>query len=143
MNLALLRNGFTIAIIPAILRHEYILSLETAHTRPEEFTDFIADRVIATQLDLLRLLSDGDTVNDTVNDTVKAADTALSTAEHAVLKALSLHPEYSYEKLAAYCKYSRPTIARSIKALRVNGYIRRVGSDKTGRWEIVKIPHTP
>ena len=33
--------------IPAILRHEYIYSLETAHTRPEVFTDFIADRVIA------------------------------------------------------------------------------------------------
>ena len=47
MNLALLRNGYTIAIIPAILRHEYIYSLETAHTRPEVFTDFIADRVIA------------------------------------------------------------------------------------------------
>ncbi len=38
MNLALLRNGYTIAIIPAILRHEYIYSLETAHTRPEVFT---------------------------------------------------------------------------------------------------------
>ena len=35
--------------IPAILRHEYIYSLETAHTRPEVFTDFIADRVIASK----------------------------------------------------------------------------------------------
>ena len=77
MNLALLRNGFTIAIIPAVLRHEYIYSLEAAHTRPEVFVDFIADRVIATQLDLLRLMrEDDDTVNDTVNDTV--TDTLLS-----------------------------------------------------------------
>lgn len=51
MNLALLRNGYTIAIIPAILRHEYIYSLEVAYIRPKVFVDFIADRVIATQLD--------------------------------------------------------------------------------------------
>ena len=139
MNLALLRNGFTIAIIPAILRHEYIYSLETAHTRPEVFTEFIADRVIATQLDLLRLMrEEDDTVNDTVNDTVKSDNTTLSMTEQTVLKALSLHPDYSYEKLAAYSKFSRPTIARSIKTLQGCNYIRRIGSDKTGHWEIIK-----
>ena len=138
MNLALLRNGFTIAIIPAILRHEYIYSLETAHTRPEVFTDFIADRVIATQLDLLRLMRDDDTVNDTVNDTVKLDASALSKTEQAVLAAISSFPGYSYEKLAEYCHLSRPTIARTIKTLQSREYICRVGSDKTGHWEVVK-----
>ena len=140
MNLALLRNGYTIAIIPAILRHEYIYSLETAHTRPEVFTDFIADRVIATQLDLLRLMTDeSDTVNDTVNDTVKRTDTSqLSKTEQAVLDAITTHPDYSYEQLAATCGVSRPTIARTVKTLQVYNRIRRVGSDKTGHWEIVK-----
>ena len=60
MNLALLRNGFTIAIIPAILRHEYIRSLEAAHTDKSIFFDFISDRVIATQSDLIRLLKSQD-----------------------------------------------------------------------------------
>ncbi len=93
MNLALLRNDYTIAIIPAILRHEYIYSLETAHTRPEVFTDFIADRVIATQFDLLRLMRDE---NDTVNDTVKRTDTPqLSKTKQAVLDAICTHPDYS------------------------------------------------
>ena len=139
MNLALLRNGFTIAIIPAVLRHEYIYSLEAAHTRPEVFTEFIADRVIATQLDLLRLMrEEDDTVNDTVNDTVKADHSALSKTEQTVLQAISSHPDYSYEKLAAYCKLSRPTIARSIKVLQGSEYIRRIGSDKTGHWEIIR-----
>ena len=139
MNLALLRNGYTIAIIPAILRHEYIYSLETAHTRPEVFTDFIADRVIATQLDLLRLMrEEGDTVNDTVNDTVKHTDAPrLSKTEQAVLDAIRIHPDYSYEQLAAACGVSRPTIARTIKTLQGYDIIRRVGSDKTGHWEIV------
>ena len=136
MNLALLRNGFTIAIIPAILRHEYIYSLETAHTRPEVFTDFIADRVIATQFDLLRLMRDDDTVNDTVNDTVKSDVSALSKTEQTVLAAISSFPDYSYEKLAEYCHLSRPTIARTIKTLQSREYIRRIGSDKTGHWKV-------
>ena len=138
MNLALLRNGFTIAIIPAILRHEYIYSLETTHTRPEVFTDFIADRVIATQLDLLRLMRDDDTVNDTVNDTVKSDVSALSKTEQKVLAAISSFPDYSYERLAEYCHLSRPTIARTIKTLQSRGRIRRIGSDKAGHWEVIK-----
>ena len=138
MNLAFLRNSFTIAIIPAILRHEYIYSLETAHTRPEVFTDFIADRVIATQLDLLRLMRDDDTVNDTVNDTVKSDVSALSKTEQKVLAAISSFPDYSYERLAEYCHLSRPTIARTIKTLQSRGRIRRIGSDKAGHWEVIK-----
>ena len=131
MNLALLRNGYTIAIIPAILRHEYIYSLETAHTRPEVFTDFIADRVIATQLDLLRLMKDE-------NDTVKRTNTPhLSKTEQLVLEAISMHPDYSYEQLAATCGVSRPTIARTVKSLQGYNRIRRVGSDKTGHWEVI------
>ena len=139
MNLALLRNGFTIAIIPAVLRHEYIYSLEAAHTRPEVFVDFIADRVIATQLDLLRLMrEDDDTVNDTVNDTVKVGAPQLSKTEQTVLDAISLYPDFSYEKLAAQCNLSRPTIARTIKTLQSREFIRRIGSDKTGHWEVVR-----
>ncbi len=138
MNLALLRNGYSIAIIPAILRHEYIYSLETAHTRPDVFVDFIADRVITTQLDLLRLMREDDTVNDTVNDTVKTGASTLSKTEQTVLEAISSFPHYSYEKLATECGVSRPTVARTIKVLQSFGLIRRVGSDKSGHWEIVK-----
>ena len=112
--------------------------LETAHTRPEVFADFIADRLIATQLDLLRLMRDDDTVNDTVNDTVKRTNTSLlSKTEQAVLDAISTHPDYSYEQLAATCGVSRPTIARTVKSLQIHGHIRRVGSDKTGHWEVI------
>ena len=88
--------------------------------------------MIATQLDLLRLMKDDDTVNDTVNDTVKSDVSALSKTEQTVLAAISSFPDYSYEKLAEYCHLSRPTIARTIKTLQSCEYIRRIGSDKTG-----------
>ena len=90
------------------------------------------------QLDLLRLMRDDDTVNDTVNDTVKRTNTSLlSKTEQAVLDAISTHPDYSYEQLAATCGVSRPTIARTVKSLQIHGHIRRVGSDKTGHWEVI------
>ena len=124
--------------IQADENNRLLYSLETAHTRPEVFVDFIADRVIATQLDLLRLMRDDDTVNDTVNDTVKTDASALSKTEQAVLEAIGSYPNYSYEKLAAECGISRPTVARTIKVLQNLGLIRRIGSDKSGYWKIVR-----
>ena len=56
MNLCLIRKGYTIAIIPPILRGEYIALLEKAHQNERPFVEFIADRVAETQKDLLRLL---------------------------------------------------------------------------------------
>lgn len=97
-----------------------------AHTDKDVFLDFIVDRVIATQQDLLRLMRDE-------NDTVKS----FSKTEQTVLAAISLHPDFSYEKLAETCLLSRPTIARTIKTLQSREVIRRIGSDKKGHWQII------
>ena len=56
MNLCLLRHGYTLAIIPPILRGEYIALLDKAHEDDADFVQFIAERVGETQKDLLRLL---------------------------------------------------------------------------------------
>ena len=56
MNLCLLRQGYTMAIIPPVLRGDYIALLEKAHVDDAEFVHFIAERVEETQKDLLRLL---------------------------------------------------------------------------------------
>ena len=56
MNLCLLRHGYTLAIIPPVLRGEYIALLEKAHEDDTDFVNFIAERVEETQKDLLRLL---------------------------------------------------------------------------------------
>lgn len=56
MNLALLQAGYLIAIIPPIVRTEYISSLEKAHTDDAAFRRFIAERVLETQKDYIRLL---------------------------------------------------------------------------------------
>lgn len=56
-NLILLQKGYVIAIIPPILRTEYIQTLEKAHTYDKDFIEFIARSVRETQKDYLRLLS--------------------------------------------------------------------------------------
>ncbi len=56
MNLALLRAGWTPAVIPPICRHEYIATLDKAGRTPGPFVRFIRDRVCETQKELLRLM---------------------------------------------------------------------------------------
>jgi Fic family protein len=55
MNLALIQKGYEIAIIPPILQSEYIELLEKSHTIDKPFIKFIAERIIETQKDMLRL----------------------------------------------------------------------------------------
>lgn len=56
MNSALLQDGYMLAIIPPILRQEYISLLEQAHTNDQPFIDFIAERVLESEKDIMRLL---------------------------------------------------------------------------------------
>lgn len=56
MNLVLLQKNYCIAIIPPVLRREYIQSLEKAHTDDRSFIRLIAEMIKETQKDYLRLL---------------------------------------------------------------------------------------
>ncbi len=55
MNLVLLQQGYNIAIIPPVVRNEYIRLLEKAHVDDNDFIEFIARMVKETQQDYLRL----------------------------------------------------------------------------------------
>ncbi|MFQ5455016.1 MAG: Fic family protein [Nitrospirota bacterium] len=55
MNLILLQKGYCFAIIPPILRREYIQVIEKAHINDMEFMEFIARAVKKTQKDYIRL----------------------------------------------------------------------------------------
>jgi Fic family protein len=56
MNTALIQDGYLPAIIPPILRGEYISFLEKAHEDDRAFINFIVEREIESQKDFLRLL---------------------------------------------------------------------------------------
>ena len=56
MNTALIQDGYLPALIPPILRTEYISLLEKVHIDGELFIRFIAEREIESQKDFLRFL---------------------------------------------------------------------------------------
>lgn len=55
MSLILLREGYNIAIIPPVMRPQYITALEKAHEDDRDFIELICTAVKETQKDYLRL----------------------------------------------------------------------------------------
>jgi Fic family protein len=88
------------------------------------FIEFMLNEILATlkkrQGNPLKIESNG-TVNDIVNGTVK-----LIKANHRI----------TIDELALKLNKSRRTITRIIKKLQEDGALSRVGSDKTGYWQL-------
>lgn len=56
MNMTLIQDGYLLAIIPPILRNDYIALLEKAHKNDKPFIHFIAERVKESEKEIMRLL---------------------------------------------------------------------------------------
>lgn len=77
--------------------------------------------------DIMMMFKANDPINDIVNDTVKT-----------ILALIEQNPSITYEELTEKTGKSQRTISRLITELKEKNIIARVGSDKTGYWEIVK-----
>jgi ATP-dependent DNA helicase RecG len=53
-----------------------------------------------------------------------------------ILEQIRINPQYTLTELANLTGYSRSWVAETMKRLQEQGIIKRVGSDKTGYWEI-------
>lgn len=71
--------------------------------------------------------------NEPVNEPVK-----LTKSAKKVLQALKTNSESTIDEIATSISVSRETVKRSLKSLSEKGLIKRVGSDKTGYWEIIE-----
>ena len=87
--------------------------------------------------DITRASNGDDTVNGTVNKIVKL-NTAASVLAAKIIEAMTVNSRITYDGLSTAIGMSRRTISREVKALLHQGIICRVGSDKTGHWEVVK-----
>ncbi len=65
-------------------------------------------------------------------------DKKVTEKENEVLLLLNENPSYTMIKLAEKLNISRKTVAVRLKKLREKGVIERVGSDRTGYWNIIK-----
>ncbi len=134
MNLALLRNEYSIALIPSLLRHEYIASQEKAHDDDSVFIKFIADRVIATQMDLLRLLQSGgvNSNNGGVNSYYENESGGVNSLGNSIIQTLESMPGLNAPALATTLKKSLRTTQRYLKLLVDKGIIEFRGAAKNG-----------
>jgi len=135
MNLSLLRNEYSIAIIPAVLRNDYIASLESAHQDDKRFKEFIADRIIATQMDLLRLLKNSGgvkTPHGGVNNTPDMPGGGVNSIESEIIELLRVTPGLNAPAIASDMGKGLRTIQRYIKRLSDIEKIRFNGAPKTG-----------
>jgi len=58
MNTALIQDGYMLAVVPPILRHEYLSAIREYQLKGsgDQFCGFIAERVLETEKDMMRLL---------------------------------------------------------------------------------------
>ena len=62
----------------------------------------------------------------------------LSKATKEVLDCLQKNPNMTIQTLVAETGVARETVKRALKTLPEKGFIRRIGSDKTGYYEIIQ-----
>jgi len=160
MNLTLIRSNYSIAIIPPLLRGEYISALEHAHEDVTEFCEFIAHCVLETQKDLLRLLetsvcetaifepanakerktektnednntNDNDRIN--VNDRISdRINDRINNGADEIYHLILSNPGINANGLSQLSGKSIPTVNRKIAVLKKEGKIEFRGAKKTG-----------
>ncbi len=139
MNLALLRAGYTIAIIPPVLRGDYIAALEKAHADTLPFIDFIKDRVIETQNDILRMFglsggvnASGGGVNGGVNESGGGANGGLD----RVLAFVRQSPGLNAKQISRQLEIPKRTLERYMQRLVFDKRIEFRGAAKNGGYFI-------
>ena len=84
--------------------------------------------------------------NTTQETTPKAAATTQETARNStrrrILSLLSDEPRITQVEIAERLGITRDGVAYHFRKLRADGIIRRVGSRKSGHWEVLDAPHT-
>ncbi len=82
-------------------------------------------------------------VNDTIlhaklqNVGIKEENLHVKSLSQIILNIIKKNPETTYQTLIQELNVSRETIRKTIKELKNNGVIKRIGSDKNGHWEII------
>jgi Fic family protein len=113
-------------------RQEYYDAIEVAREENDsaKFIEYTLSALYASVQDQINL-QENTTSSEAVND-------ALNKTEVVVLELLRKNPSITAEKLAELILKTEKTAKRNLASLKTKGYIEREGSDKTGRWKIIK-----
>ena len=77
-------------------------------------------------------------INAIVGDKVadKVGDKSLNKTRQRILKEMRNNPNITHQQLMSILGIGRTAIQNNITYLRKNGFIERVGSNKTGYWKV-------
>ena len=132
-----------LGLVPSIVRKEdkgeYIQSLVDSRENDDSTIaqDVMLRHHIANLNCRVLQFQENDTVNDTANannDTVKGLKKSLQKVYTVILN----NPEITHAEIVETLHISESTAKRATRDLKKLGYISREGSDKTGRWIILK-----
>ena len=101
-----------------------------SHENPSVFVDFIADRIIATQTDLLRLLTDGG-ANGGANTSTKIKNGGVN-LEELIFETIKNNPGINAPTIAKILQKSLRTTQRYLKSLSDSQRIEFRGASKNG-----------
>jgi Fic family protein len=131
MNLALLRGEYTVAIIPAVRRMEYVAALESARKDVSAFVEFVADCVVSTQEDLLRLLKNSGGVKMPNGGANRTAGGGVNLLDK-ILQEIKKNGGLNAPSLASRLSLSLRTVQRYLKQLTEQKKIEFRGAPKNG-----------
>ena len=126
------------------------LDIQIAEALKAYLTSGVEDHVQYQKFYLYSIVTDAnaypenDTVNlqpDTVNDTVSSQNdpiTELNEGSKRIYRAIQNNLEITHSQLMEIFNISESIAKRATRDLKKLGYIEREGSDKTGRWVIIK-----
>lgn len=146
MNLIQRQLGLVLSIVRKEDKGEYIQSL--VESRENDDSTIVQDVMLRHHIaNLNRRVSqyqENNTVNtpcDTVNDAANVNNdtvTGLKKSLQKVYAAILNNPEITHSEIMAILHISESTAKRATRDLKKLGYITREGSDKTGKWLIIK-----
>lgn len=68
----------------------------------------------------------------------KVGDKTLNSSQIKVLAEIKNNPNITKPQLSTLCNLGKTSIDNNISKLKLLGYIKREGSNKTGYWEVLK-----
>lgn len=139
-----------LGLVPSIVRKEdkgeYIQSLVDSRENDDSTItqDVMLRHHIANLNHLVLQYQENDTVNiqsNTVNDTANANNDTVKGLKKSLQKVYTVilnNPEITHSEIMQTLHISESTAKRATRDLKKLGYIAREGSDKTGKWIILK-----
>jgi len=78
-------------------------------------------------------------INVPINDSDVPINVPINSTDLQVLRIMIDTPKSSLDEIAEKIGKTRKTVQRTVKELKENGYVKRIGSRKAGYWEVVDV----